>query len=133
MPKQMFGTMRVRKTYEVSKSDGIASHFGLKRLIHDQNEILNDSSSSADETFTSQMNLAMESEVHSSLYLSCHYRIAYAKYNLQIYYPRRINTKFCIIFKKILIKSEKQLRTNRGTEHSKISKQMKWFTRSTKL
>ena len=37
--------------------------------------------------FTTQPNLVMESEVHSSLHSNCHHDIMFAKFNLKIHYP----------------------------------------------
>ena len=53
-------------TYEGSKIDAIMSQFGLKQLIQEPTHILTDSSPCIDLIFTSQLNLVMESGVHSS-------------------------------------------------------------------
>ena len=74
-------------SYEGSKIDAITSQFALQQLINELTHFVADSSSCIDLIFTSHPNLAMESEVHSSLHPNCHHQITYAKFNLKIYYP----------------------------------------------
>ena len=52
--------------YEGSKIDGVTSTFGLQQIINEPTHIIGDSSYCIDLIFTSQPNLVMESEVHSS-------------------------------------------------------------------
>ena len=74
-------------TYEVSKTDGATSQFGLEKIIKEPTHIIGDSSPCIDLIFTTQPNLVMESGVHSSLHSNCHHHITFAKLNLKIYYP----------------------------------------------
>ena len=76
-----------KTTYEGSKIEAITSQFGLKQLIQKPTHILSNSSSCIDLVFTSQLNLVMESGVHSSLHENCHHQLAYAKFNLKVWYP----------------------------------------------
>ena len=76
-----------KTTNECSKFDGIASQFGLHQLINEPTHLTRNASSSIDLIFTSQPNLVMESDVHSSLHENCHHQITFAKFNLNIYYP----------------------------------------------
>ena len=64
-----------------------ASSYGLNQLIQEPVLILNWLSSSIDLIFTSQPNLVMESGIHSSLHSNCQHQIAFAKFNLSIFYP----------------------------------------------
>ena len=47
------------------------------------------SSSCIDLIFTSQPNMVIKSGIHSSLHLSCHHQIVFAKFNLKICYPKQ--------------------------------------------
>ena len=47
-----------------------------------------DTSSYIDLIFTTQPNLIIKSEVHSSLHSICHHQIIFAKFNLEVTYPR---------------------------------------------
>ena len=76
-----------KATCEGSKIDGITFRFGLQRIINDPTHIIGDPSSCIDLIFTSQLNLVMESGVHSSLQPNCYHQITYAKFNLKIYFP----------------------------------------------
>ena len=76
-----------KTTYEGSKIVAITSQFGLQPLITESTHILTDSSLCIDLLFTSQPNLVMESEVHSSLHQNCHHQILYAKVNLKVCFP----------------------------------------------
>ena len=57
------------------------------KTIQEPTHILNDSSSYIDLIFTFQLNLVMESGVHSSLYQNCHHQLKYAEINLKVFYP----------------------------------------------
>ena len=48
---------------------------------------IGDFSSCIDLIFTTQLNLIMESRVHSSLHANCHHHITFVKFNLKIHYP----------------------------------------------
>ena len=76
-----------KTTYEGFKIDAITSQFGSQQLIKEPTHILTDSSSYIGLLFTSQPNLGMESEVHSSLHQNCHHEIIYAKINFKVFYP----------------------------------------------
>ena len=76
-----------RTTYEGNIIETITSHFGLHQLIHDPTHILGKSSSCIDLIFTSQPNMVVNSGVHPSLHANCHHQIAFAKFELKIYYP----------------------------------------------
>ena len=56
-------------------------------MINEATHILESSSSCVDLIFTTQPNLVVESGVHPSLHPNCHHKIAFAKFNLQTYYP----------------------------------------------
>ena len=64
---------RSKTSYECSKIDAITSQFGLQQLINESTYIVANSSSCINSMFTSQLNLVMESGVHSSLHPNCHY------------------------------------------------------------
>ena len=72
---------------EGSKTDTIASSYGLNQLIQEPSHILNSSTSCIDLNFTSQLNLVMKSGIHSSLHSSFHHQIVFSKFNLSIFYP----------------------------------------------
>ena len=74
-------------TYKGSKTDSVTSQFGLDQIIKERTYIIGDSPSCIDLIFTTQRNLVMESEVHSSLYSNCHHHITFAKFNLKTHYP----------------------------------------------
>ena len=69
--------------------ENVTSQFGLHQVIKEPTHILHNSSSCIDLIFGSQPNLIIESGVHPSLYPNCHHHLIYAKFNLQIYYPRQ--------------------------------------------
>ena len=74
-------------SYEGLKIETITSQFGLQKLINESTHLRANSFSCNDLIFTSQPNLVMESDVHSSLYPNCHHQIVFAKINLKICYP----------------------------------------------
>ena len=74
-------------TYESNAIKTITSHFGLHELIYDHPHTLEESLSCIDLSFTSQHNMVANSGVHSSLHANCHHQIAFAKFDLKIYYP----------------------------------------------
>ena len=75
-------------SYEGLKIDAITPQFGLHQLISEPTHLTGNSSSCIDFVFTSQPNLVMESGLHSSFHPNCHHQIAFAKFNLKIFYPR---------------------------------------------
>ena len=70
-----------------SKTDTITSSYGLNQFIQEPTHIHNWSSYCNGLILTSQPNLVMESEIHLSLHSNCHHQIAFAKFNLSIFYP----------------------------------------------
>ena len=73
-------------SHEGSISDVATCNYGLHQLNQEPAQILNSSSSFIDVIFTSQPNLVMKSEVHSSLHPRCHHHVVFAKVNLSILY-----------------------------------------------
>ena len=68
--------------------ENITLQFGLQQIVKKPTHIVHNSSLCIDLIFTSQPNLITESGVH--LYFSsCHHQVRYAKFSLQIYYPRQ--------------------------------------------
>ena len=65
----------------------MTSHYGLTQIINKPTHILEDSSSCTDLIFTSQVNMVLDSGVHSSVHPNSHHLIIYAKFNLKVYYP----------------------------------------------
>ena len=76
-----------KTTHEGSKLEAITFQFGLRQLIQEPNHILSNSSSCTDLVFTSQLNLIMESEIHSWLHENCHHQLVYVRFNLKKWYP----------------------------------------------
>ena len=76
-----------KTTYEGKKLESLTSYYGFKQVISDATHILESSSSYIDLIFTSQPNLVMNSNVHSSLHPNSHHQIIHAKFNLKIFYP----------------------------------------------
>ena len=69
--------------------ENLIFQFGLHQVIKELPHILDTSSSSCtDLIFMSQPNLIIESGVHSSLHSNCHHQIIFAKFNIEILYPR---------------------------------------------
>ena len=64
----------------------MAFQYGSHQLINELSHVLENLSSDIDLIFTTQLNLVMESDVHSSLRGNCHYQFASAKFNFDIYY-----------------------------------------------
>ena len=81
-------------TYEGSQIDSATSQFGLEQIIKKPTHIIGDSSSCIDLIFTTQPNLVMESEVHSSLHSNYHHHITFAKFSLRIHYPPPYEREF---------------------------------------
>ena len=76
-----------RKRFESNRIEKITSQLGLHWLINEPKDILENSYLCIYQNFTSQPAFVFESGVHSSLDLFCHHQIAFAKFNLKIYYP----------------------------------------------
>ena len=62
-------------SHEGSKIDAVTSNYGLRQLMREPTHIFNSSSSCIDQIFTSQTNLVMKLEVHSSLHPNCHHSL----------------------------------------------------------
>ena len=73
---------------EGSKIDTITSGYGLNQRIQEPlTHILTLSPFCIGLIFSSQQNLVMESEIHSSLHSICHHQIVFAKFDLSSFYP----------------------------------------------
>ena len=64
----------------------MAFQYGSYQLINELSHVLENFSSDIDLIFTTQLNLVMQLDVHSSLRGNCHYQFASAKFNFDIYY-----------------------------------------------
>ena len=73
------------ETFEGCNIDIATSQFGSSQIIKQTTEILSNSASSIDLTFTSQPNLVIYSGVHQSLHPNHHHQILFAKLNLMIF------------------------------------------------
>ena len=73
-------------TCESSKIDATTSQVGLQRLIKEPTHILIDLSSCIDLLFISQLDLVMESGVHSSFHQNFHHQIIFLKIYLKVFY-----------------------------------------------
>ena len=92
-----------KTTPEGSKITNLTSQYGLKQVINQPYYIFNNSSSCINLIFTSQTNLVMESDVHSSSpHSNCHHQIIYAKFNLKFTTHLPMNVKSGTIKKQIL-------------------------------
>ena len=76
-----------KTSYEWPKLDILTCSHELHQLINEPTHLLDSSSSCIDLTFTSQINLVMESGVQPSLHPNFHHQLVFAKFNLSIYYP----------------------------------------------
>ena len=76
-----------KASYEWPKLDILTCSHELHQLINEPTHLLDSSSSCIDLTFTSQINLVMESGVQPSLHPNFHHQLVFAKFNLSIYYP----------------------------------------------
>ena len=83
-----------KATYDVSKIDDTAPHFGLHQLINEPALLTRNTSSCIDLIFSSQPNLVIESGAHSSLHENCHHQIIYAKPISKLIIHLHINGKF---------------------------------------
>ena len=70
--------------FEGSKFNFLTSRFGFRQITNKLTDILNNSFFYVDLIFTTQTNLVMESDVHSSLHVNYHYQLPYKKLNLNI-------------------------------------------------
>ena len=74
-------------SYEGSGLDFLTSQLGLSQIIKEPTHILDNSRSCIELTFTSQLNMEIDSGVQASLHANCHHQIIYAKFDLKIIYP----------------------------------------------
>ena len=74
-------------SHEGSMIDAVTSNYGLCQLIREPTHIFNQFPSCIDQIFTSQPNLVMKLEVHSSLHPNCHHQVVFAQFSLSILYP----------------------------------------------
>ena len=80
-----------KTSFEGNTIENVTSQLGLHQIINEPTHILPIFSSCIDLIFTSQRNMVIESGVHSSLHLSCHHQIVFAKFKLKICYPTPIS------------------------------------------
>ena len=73
-------------TSEGTKLYSLTSSNGFSQLINEPTHIKTNSSSCIDLIFTDQLNLSVNSGVHSSLHPNCHHQIVHTKFNLNISY-----------------------------------------------
>ena len=104
----------VKTSFEGSTIESITSQFRLHQLINQPTHLLQNSPLCVDLIFTSQPNIVVELGVHPSLHRNCHHQIAFAKFNLRIYYPTPYLREFSTINKQTLILSNKQLTISTG-------------------
>ena len=76
---------------DISTTEGtnlfsLTSSNGFSQLINEPTHIQTNSSSCIDLIFTDQLNLSMNSGVHSSLHPNCHHQIVHSSFNLNIHY-----------------------------------------------
>ena len=64
----------------------MAFRYGSHQLINELSRVFENLSSDIDLIFTTQLNLVMQSDIHSFLRGNCHYQFACAKFNFDIYY-----------------------------------------------
>ena len=76
-----------KTNFEGDAIENLTSLSGLQEVIKEPTRILDTSSLCIDLIFTSQPDLIIESEVHSSLHSNCHHQIIFAKFNLEVVYP----------------------------------------------
>ena len=74
-------------SFEDSQIEFLASQFDMSQVINKETHILDNSKSCIDLIFTSQLNMIMDSGVHTSLHSNCHHQIIYAKFDLKVFYP----------------------------------------------
>lgn len=56
------------------------------QVIKEPTHLLDNSKSCIDLIFTSQSNMIMDSEVHTSLHFNCHHQKIYAKFDFKVFY-----------------------------------------------
>ena len=69
-----------RTTYKDNIIETITSHFDLYQLIHDPTHILG--KLCIDLIFASQLNMVVNSGVHSPFHANCHHQVVFAKFDL---------------------------------------------------
>ena len=74
-------------TPEGIKLFSLTSANGFSQLINEPTHIQGNSSSCIDLIFTNQVNLSVNSRVHTSLHPKCHHQITHSSFNLNFYYP----------------------------------------------
>ena len=83
-----------KTSFEGNTIENVTSQIGLHQIINEPTHILPNSSSCIDLIFTSQLNMVIESGIHSSLHSSCHHQIVFEKFNLKIYYQPPYSREF---------------------------------------
>ena len=94
---------------EGSRTDTIASSYGLNQLIQEPTHIINSWSSCIDLIFTSQPNLVMESGIHSSFHSNCQHQIVFSNLICLFSILRLTKELFGIMKEQILDVSEELL------------------------
>ena len=74
-------------TFEGSKTETIASQFGLQQIMNEPTHIQGKYESCIDLIFSSQPYLVMSSGIHSPLHQNSHHQIIFAKFSLKVHYP----------------------------------------------
>ena len=59
----------------------------MSQVINELTHVLDNSKSCIDLIFTSQLNIIIDSEVHSSLHSNCHHQMIFVKFDLKDFYP----------------------------------------------
>ena len=71
---------------KVTRLQIVTSHDGLIQIINEPTHILEDVSSCIVYIFISQLNMVLDSGVHSSLCSNSHHQVEFEKFNLKVYY-----------------------------------------------
>ena len=77
----------MKRASKVSRIENITFQFGIRLLINKPTHILQNYFSCVYVIFTLESNILVESGGHPSLHPNCHHQIAFAKFNLKVYYP----------------------------------------------
>ena len=78
----------IKQAQKVQRSNLLLRNMDPHQIINEPTHVLENSLSCIDLNFTSQPNLVVDSEVHSSLHPNCYHQIVYAKFNLKVHFPQ---------------------------------------------
>ena len=92
--------------------DAVTSNYGLHQLIQEPTHILNLSYSCINLIFTSQPNLVMESEVHSSLHPKFHHQVVFAKFKICLFCIHHFSKELFDFIKKQTLNLSEELLMN---------------------